>query len=59
MGRVKGWYETRLAAEAEEKQRQGVYEVMIGENSNNCWDDAFFNFTEDWENIMGDDFRQQ
>jgi hypothetical protein len=61
MGRVKGWYEARLAAETEEKQQEeqtgltGIDDILGAENFN-YWDEAFFK--EDWEQIMGD-FMQQ
>jgi hypothetical protein len=61
MGRVKGWYEVRLAAETEEKQREqqtgltGIDDILGAENFN-YWDEAFFKG--DWEEIMGD-FMQQ
>jgi hypothetical protein len=61
VGRIKGWYETRLAAETEEKQQEeqpgltGLDDILGGENFQ-YWDQAFFQG--DWEEIMGD-FMQQ
>lgn len=61
MGRVRGWYDTRVAMETAEKQQEeqtdltGLEDVLSGD-SFNYWDQAFFQG--DWEEIMGD-FMQQ